>query len=170
MSRRLHLPERKRNPFTASKAGGRAISALMLPLFIVLPPKGFGVLTTTGRKTGKRRHKCIHAIRRGDRAYIVMIRPVEHAIRTRRISAWVLNIRADPAVELRVRDGSFTGLARELTGTADIAQAEEIYCETINPFDYVECLFHRPGRPTRAKIEELHRSWFEHGVPLVVEL
>jgi len=82
----------------------------------------------------------------------------------------VLNIRANPTVELRLRDGVLSGLARELTAPADIARAEEIYCRTINPFDYVECMFHRSGRPTRAKIEELHRSWFEHGVPLVIEL
>jgi hypothetical protein len=29
---------------------------------------------------------------------------------------------------------------------------------------------HRKGRPTRAKIVELHRAWFEGGVPLVIEL
>jgi deazaflavin-dependent oxidoreductase (nitroreductase family) len=166
----MDLPERKSNPFTKSTSGGRTISALMLPFFLLLPPKGFGVLITTGRRTGKRRRKCIHAIRQGDRVYVVMIRPVEHAIHTRHISAWVLNIRANATVELRLRDGIFTGLARELTEPADIAHAEEAYCRTINRFDYVECMFHRSGRPTRAKIEELHRSWFEHGVPLVIEL
>jgi deazaflavin-dependent oxidoreductase (nitroreductase family) len=166
----MQLPERKGNPFTKSTSGGRTISALMLPFFVVLPPRGFGVLTTTGRKTGKRRRKCIHAIRRGEEVYIVMIRPVESAIHTSHISAWVLNIRANPSVELRLRDGVFTGLARELTEPAEIAHAEEIYCRTINPFDYVECMFHRSGRPTRAKIEELHRSWFEHGIPLAIAL
>ncbi len=166
----MQLPERKRNPFFSSPGGGRAISALMLPFFVLLPPRGFGVLTTTGRKTRKRRRKCIHAIRQDDRVYIVMIRPTEHAIRTHHISAWVHNIRANPTVELRLREGVFTGLARELTDHADIAHAEETYCQTVNRFDYVECMFHRSGRPTRAKIEELHRSWFEHGVPLAIEL
>ena len=28
----------------------------------------------------------------------------------------------------------------------------------------------RPGRPTPAKIRELHRDWFAQGTPLVVEL
>jgi len=28
----------------------------------------------------------------------------------------------------------------------------------------------RSGRPTRTKIEELHRTWFERGTPLIVDL
>jgi hypothetical protein len=166
----LELPERKRNPFTNLQNGGRILSAMMLPLFQLCPPRGFGVLSTTGRKTGKRRPRCIHAIRQGERVYIVMIRPTPRAVETHSISAWVLNIRTHPVVGLRIRDGSFTGIARELSDPEEIAQATEIYCSTVNPFDYVECMFHRPGRPTRAKIEELHRSWFKHGAPLVIEL
>jgi len=26
------------------------------------------------------------------------------------------------------------------------------------------------GRPTRPKIEQLHRTWFERGTPLIVDL
>lgn len=44
------------------------------------------------------------------------------------------------------------------------------YCELVNRFDYLACMMHRPGRPTRAKIRELHRTWFDRGVPVVVEL
>ena len=39
----------------------------------------------------------------------------------------------------------------------------EAYCETVNPIDYVECVIWRSGRPTRAKIKELHRNWFHDG-------
>jgi deazaflavin-dependent oxidoreductase (nitroreductase family) len=163
------LPERKRNPFMRSATGGRVLSAMMLPYFTARPPSGFGVLTTTGRRTGKARSKCIHAIRADDRAYIVMIRPTVEAIATSWVSAWVLNIRADPKVRLRIRGATFAGAARELRDGAELEQAAETYCETVNPFDYVECAFHRGGRPTRAKIKELHRSWFQNGIPLVVE-
>jgi deazaflavin-dependent oxidoreductase (nitroreductase family) len=162
--------ERERNLFTHSKGGGRTLSALMLPLFTVRPPRGFGVITTTGRRTGKQRRKCIHAVRDGDKAYIVMIRPTPSAIAANSIAAWMLNLRADPSVRLRIRGGTFAGRARELRDPAEIERATTTYCGTVNPFDYVECAFHRPGLPTRAKIEELHRSWFEHGIPLVVEL
>ncbi len=163
------IAERKRNPFMRSAQGGRILSALMLPLFLVRPPAGFGVLTTTGRKTGKARRKCIHVIRRGPKAYIVMLGPVLLG-RPGAVSAWLLNVRADPRVRLRIRGGTFAGVARELTDAAEIAQAMAVYCSTVSRFDYIECAFHRGGRPTRAKIEELHRGWFENGVPLVVEL
>ena len=112
----------------------------------------------------------IHVIRRGEEAYIVMIRPTVQAIETGRVAAWVLNIRADPKVRLRIWGGTYAGIAREPQDPEEIAKVTDIYCETINLFDYMECVFHRGGRPTRAKIEELHRSWFEHGIPLVIEL
>jgi deazaflavin-dependent oxidoreductase (nitroreductase family) len=173
-SRRINLTmfptERKRNVFIQSASGGRLLSALMLPLFTVRPPRGFGVLTTTGRRSGKARPKCIHAVRSGDSAYIVMIRPAKELVEMNWVSAWVLNIRADPNVQLRLPEGTFQGVARELSDPAEIREAADVYCAATNLFDYTECVFHRGGRPTRAKIEELHRSWFEHGIPLVVEL
>lgn len=164
------LVEHKTNPFTRSSQGGRTLSALMLPFFLLRPPAGFGVLTTTGRKTGRMRQRCMHVVRRGDKAYIVMLRPNPTAIRKRSISAWVLNIRANPEVSLRIRGGTFMGVARELQDPTEIRTAEEAYRAHINPFDYAECAFHRRGLPTRAKIDELHRNWFEHGVPLEIDL
>jgi deazaflavin-dependent oxidoreductase (nitroreductase family) len=162
--------ERKGNIFMQSARGGRTLSALMLPLFALRPPKGFGVLTTTGRRSGKARPKCIHVIRSSNTAYIVMIRPTKELVERNWASAWVLNIRAEPKVRMRMRGGTFAGVARELTDPAEIEKAADTYCAVVNPFDYIECTFHRSGRPTRAKIEELHRSWFENGIPLVVEL
>jgi deazaflavin-dependent oxidoreductase (nitroreductase family) len=157
---RLYVSERQHNPFVRTATGGRVLSALMLPWFTVLPPAGFGVLRTTGRRTGKARRKCIRAIRSGNKAYIVSIRP----------TAWLKNVRANPNVRLRVRGGTFTGRARELSGPVEAEQAMEAYCETLNATDYAECTLHRRGRPTRSKIKELHRTWFNEGIPLVVEL
>jgi deazaflavin-dependent oxidoreductase (nitroreductase family) len=162
------VSERKRNLFMRSKTGGRILSAMMLPLFTVRPPAGFGVLTTTGRRTGRARRKCVHVIRSGSRAYIVMIRPP--AAPASLTSAWVLNIRANPNVRLRIRGGTFAGVAQELGEPQEIQRAMEVYCEKVNLFEYVECAFHLGGRPTRAKIQDLHRSWFDTGIPLVVEL
>jgi deazaflavin-dependent oxidoreductase (nitroreductase family) len=156
----LYVAERKHNPFINSPTGGRVLSALTFPRFMVLPPKGFGVLTTTGRKTGKKRRKCVRAIRDGDKAYIVSIRP----------TGWLSNVRANPNVRLRIRTGTFDGVVREPRDQAEAREAMEAYCEAINPNDYVECLLWRRGRPTRSKIKELHRAWFEKGTPLVVEL
>lgn len=152
--------ERLRNPFLRS---GRLLSASMLPLFQLRPPAGFGVLTTTGRKTGKARRKCVRAIRSADdsRVYIVSIDGAGNG--------WVKNIEANPHVRLRVRGGRFMGVARRLRETAETQEAMATYCEPVNPFDYVECANWRKGRPTQSKIKQLHRTWFERGVPLVVE-
>jgi deazaflavin-dependent oxidoreductase (nitroreductase family) len=162
-----YVSERKRNPFVRSKTGGRILSASMLPAFMALPPLDWGVLTTIGRRTGKRRPKCVRAVRSGDQVYIVSIRPFHAGTVT---AAWVLNIRADPSVSLRLRHGRFTGVARELSDPAEVRRVKELYCETLRPFDFVSCALHRPGWPTRAKVKALHRSWFDKGIRLAVQL
>ena len=83
------------------------VYALMLPFLQLLPSPGFGVITTTGRKTGKARRKCIRVVRRGDRAYLVQLRPPALAMeRPTAVAAWVWNIRANPNVKLRIRGGT----------------------------------------------------------------
>jgi deazaflavin-dependent oxidoreductase (nitroreductase family) len=162
--------ERTRNPFIGGKMtvlgvsfhGGRILSASQLDWFTVLPPKGFGVLTTTGRKSGKKRRKCVRAIRRGEQVYIVSIGGAR--------AAWLKNLQADPRVSLRIRGGRFKGSARELGEGPEVEPAKTAYCETVNPFDYAECALWRRGRPSRARIVDLHRGWFKEGTPLVVEL
>ncbi len=159
----MDASERKRNPLIKSPLGGRALSALHLPFFLIRPPRGYGVLTTTGRRTGKRRRRCIRAIRRGNRVFVVAIRGAER-------SGWAKNLRANPEVDLRLRGGRFKGVGRELRAGEESEQAREAYGESVHPFEYLEHLVWRPGRPTAASIRELHRDWFERGTPLVVEL
>ena len=143
----------------------------MLPFMLVWPPAGFGVLTMTGRKTGKRRRKCLRAIRRGDRVYLNMLRPPIVAVEKPNIvTAWVHNLRANPQVKLRIRGGTFVGVARELSDEDELQEAREAFCETVVPFDYGECNLHLRGMPSRAKIQELHRYWFDTGIPIVIEL
>ena len=142
--------------------GGRVLSAMQLPLFMLAPPKGFGVLTTTGRRSGKTRRKCVRAIRRGNKVYIVSIGGSR--------AAWMKNIRADPRVSVRIRGGTFAGSARELLDPAELELAITAYSGTVNAFDYAECALWRKGRPSRAKIQDLHRGWFREGIPLVVGL
>jgi deazaflavin-dependent oxidoreductase (nitroreductase family) len=153
-----------------SAADGRRLSAAMLPLFLLRPPAGFGVITTTGRKSGQPRRKCVRVIRAGDRAYLVALRPPAVAIdNPSLVNAWVWNIRANPEVSLRIRGGTFQGLARELTTPTEIAQARTVLCDTVNRFDTAECAMHLRGRPTRAKIEALHAYWFDTGIPVAIE-
>ena len=164
-----HAAKHKR--LIRSARDGRLLSALMLPFFLVRPPSGFGVITTTGRKTGKTRRKCIRVTRRGNQAYIVQLRPPELAMTSPSIvAAWVWNIRSNPNVTLRIRGGTFAAVARELTDPVELEEAREALCETVNLFDYGECSVHLRGLPSRAKIKELHRYWFDTGIPLVVDL
>jgi deazaflavin-dependent oxidoreductase (nitroreductase family) len=164
-----HASKHKR--LIRSARGGRILSALMLPFFLVRPPSGFGVITTTGRKTGKTRRKCIRAIRRGSKTYIVQLRPPEVAMtRPSAVAAWVWNIRSNPNVKLRIRGGTFAGVARELKDPAELAEARDALCETVNLFDFGECNVHLRGLPTPSKIKELHHYWFDTGIPLVVDL
>jgi deazaflavin-dependent oxidoreductase (nitroreductase family) len=154
--------EREHNPFLRSARGVRALSVLQRPFFTVLPPPGFGVLTTTGRRTGKTRRTPVRAIRRGNYAYLVAIGGGRNA--------WLKNIRANPHVRLRVQGGTLSGVAGEPDVGAEALDAKAAYCETVNWFDYFECSIWRKGRPTRSKIKQLHRTWFEKGTPVVIEL
>jgi deazaflavin-dependent oxidoreductase (nitroreductase family) len=150
---------------------GRVLSAFMLPLMRWSPPAGFGVLTTTGRKTGKPRSKCVRVIRRGERAYLVALRPPHVAVvRPDAVHAWVWNIRANPTVQLRIPGGTFDGVAREISDSAELRRAESAICDTVHPTDYAECALHLRGLPTRTKIQQLHRYWFDTGIPVVIDL
>jgi deazaflavin-dependent oxidoreductase (nitroreductase family) len=164
-----HAPKHRR--LIRSARHGRWLSALMLPGVLVWPGPGYGVITTTGRKTGKARRRCIRVSRRGNKVYIVSLRPPEIAmVRPSVVAAWVWNIRSNPNVTLRIRGGTFAGLARELTDPVELAEARAAYCEKVNLMDYGECALHLRGLPTHTKIEELNRYWFDTGIPLVVDL
>jgi deazaflavin-dependent oxidoreductase (nitroreductase family) len=154
-----------------SARDGRVLSAMMLPLLRVSPATGFGVLTTTGRKTGKPRSKCVRAIRRGDCAYLVALRPPNVAVdNPGAVHAWVWNIRSDPRVRLRIPGGTFDGFAREITDPAELERARTVICETFHALDYAECALHLRGLPARSKIQELHRYWFQTGIPVAIDL
>ncbi|TDH56165.1 nitroreductase family deazaflavin-dependent oxidoreductase [Mycobacterium eburneum] len=154
-----------------TRRDARVLSGLMLPLLRWSPPAGFGVLTTTGRKTGKLRSKCVRVIRQGRRAYLVALRPPHVAVtRPDAVHAWVWNIRADPRVRLRIPGGMFDGVAYEITDTAELARARAAICDAVHATDYAECALHLRGLPTRTKIQELHRYWFDTGIPVAIQL
>ncbi len=163
--------EEKHRRLLRSAGDGRRLSAAMLPFFLLRPPVGFGVLTTTGAKTGQRRRKCVRVLTVGSTAYLVALRPPAVAIaKPSFVNAWVWNIRSNPRVSLRIRGGAHSGMARELTDPAELARARALLCETVNRFDTAECVVHLRGRPTRAKIEELHAYWFDTGIPVAIDL
>jgi deazaflavin-dependent oxidoreductase (nitroreductase family) len=160
--RAAYLEGERGNPLTTSPKGGRILSAMQMPFFQVLPPSGIAVLTTTGRKTGRKRRKCVRAIRRGNKVFVVSLRG--------RYGAWHMNLVASPCVELRMRGGRFRGIAREIRDPAEHAAAREAYCDTVTRFDRLEYLNHRKGWPTPEQIRALHTRWFSVGAPVVVDL
>jgi len=164
--------EPKHRRLITSPRHGQILSALMLPDYYTFgTPLGHGVLTSTGRKTGKPRRKVIRAIRQGNRVYIVQLRPPKPAIQTPlKISAWVWNIRANPHVQLKIGRCSYAAVVREIDTLDELARAREIFCEPVYMVDYGECLLHLKGLPSPQKIRDLHRYWFDTGVPLVAEL
>ena len=160
--RRAYLEGHRRNPLTTTDTGGRILSASQLPWFLLLPPRGFGVLTTTGRKTGKARRKCVRAIRDGDVVYLVSLKG--------RSGAWFRNLEANPEVKLRISGGFFRGRAREITDPAELERASSVYASHVNRLDWIEYRMHRADSPTEAKIRGMHAKWFNDGTPVIIEL
>lgn len=113
------MAERTRNPLTSSATGGRVLSGMQLPLFMVRPPANYGVLTTRGRKSGKRRRRCVRAVRASDKVVIV-------AIKGERTS-WLKNLRANPEISLRIRSGSVAGTTRQ-PRDEEWGALKEAYC------------------------------------------
>lgn len=144
-----------------TRGGARLVNVVTLPWWSVWAPSGAGILKTVGRKTGKRRPRSLRVIVRGRKAYFVSIGGD--------LAAWVKNLRASPRVILRVNGKRLNGLAREPRDEHELQQAKMAYCATVNPMDYFVCWLHRRGLPTRSKIEDLHRTWFEYGIPFIIE-
>jgi deazaflavin-dependent oxidoreductase (nitroreductase family) len=155
------VADRARNPFLNSPAGGRTLSNLQLPLFLLRPPPGYGVITALGRKTGKRRRLCIRAVRRGNVVYTVSIKGGR--------AGWAGNALANDSVDLRLPGGRFRGRARPIRDEERDA-ARDAYCEPLGLFTWLEYRMWRSDRPTPEKIRELHRTWFERGLPLAIDL
>jgi deazaflavin-dependent oxidoreductase (nitroreductase family) len=163
--------EPKHRRLITSPKHGQILSALMLPDYTFGTPPGHGILTSTGRRTGKPRRKVIRAIRQGNHVYLVQLRPPTPAIqRPLTVSAWVLNIRANPHVQLKLGRRTYAAVVREIDAPAELARARETFCEPVHMVDYGECVLHLKGAPSRQKIRDLHRYWFDTGVPLVAEL
>lgn len=62
--------------------------------------------------------------------------------------------------------GAYLGPQRVREIAIQLVQARAALCDTVNPFDISECATHLRGRPTQAKIEELHAYWSTREFPL----
>lgn len=154
-------PGHNRSFLTTTVSGGRLLSKMQAPWFLAFPPRGFGVLTTTGRKSGQPRRTCVRAVRDGSTIYLVAIGGEQ--------TGWLRNVRANPEVRLRIRGGTFRGVARRLD-TAESGRARKLYSSYTGLFEYLESLAHMPGRPRRERLTKMHQHWFDTGSPIAVDL
>ncbi|GEM_PF-1757693 len=148
---RLHTPQ-----------GARILNAVIRPLWARFPPRGFGLITTVGRRSGRVRHRPVRVIVTDHTAYLVAI--------VGEYSDWLRNLRAAPRVGLRARGIRTTGRARGLHDETETRNARELYCRRVHLCDYVECFLHLRGRPSRRKFEQLHERWFRMGTPLAIDI
>lgn len=140
-------------------------------VFAVYTPRGHAVLTTIGRKSGRRRHNYVRAIQRRDKIYIVMMRLPEVALeRPLFVSAWLRNIRTNPNVGIRLGRRVHAGVAQEVSDPDELELARAALCSTVHAIDWAEFILHARGLPSPAKIKALHRYWFDTGIPLIIDL
>jgi hypothetical protein len=84
-------------------------------------------------------------------------------------TGWLRNLRANPRAKLRIRGGTFRGVARELEHD-ESDRARKLYSSYTGLFEYLESLAHMPGRPRRQRLTKMHQHWFDSGSPIAVDL
>jgi deazaflavin-dependent oxidoreductase (nitroreductase family) len=151
------------NPFAGSRGYARLSNIFMRPLFRLLPvPRGFALLTVTGRRTGRPRQRPVRAVRRDDTLYAVAMLGER--------SDWLRNVRVEPRVEAKVGGRRYKGRAREISEAGERETAIELYVGEVFPADYSDYVGYHWGWPNRRKIEEAHRRWAVEGVMVTIEL
>jgi deazaflavin-dependent oxidoreductase (nitroreductase family) len=151
------------NPFAQSKTFHRLGNFTLTPIWNFLPtPKGLALVTATGRKSGKQRKRAMRVVVRGDRAYA-------SAILGNRAD-WVKNVRANPAVTLKIGGKTQGAIARPLVDAGERAPAAEAYRPIAGWYDYFDYVSFVWGLPTRSNVLRVHDVWFEKGTPVVFEL
>ncbi|MEL7158017.1 MAG: nitroreductase family deazaflavin-dependent oxidoreductase [Actinomycetota bacterium] len=153
-------PKKRRNPLTASSVGGRVLSSSQLPWFLARPPRDYGVLETIGRNSGQRRRCCLRIVEHDKQAGIV-------AIGGRGVG-WLANLTESPEVRIRTRQGWRSANARVVADFPEALRSK--YHESNGLFCYGEYLMWRPGRPTAEGIRDLHRTWLDTGVLVLLDL
>jgi len=151
------------NPFAKSRWFHRLANYSGPPAFFrVLPlPRGFTLLTVTGRRSGKRRRRPIRAIRDGTTLYAVAILGER--------SDWLRNLRANPKAQARMGVRTRAISMREVTDPTEREQATQLYVETVVPYDYFDVPIVDWTVPTPARIRKSHRDWLQRGILVALE-
>jgi len=151
------------NPFAKSRWFHRLANISgMWVFFRLLPaPRGFALLTVTGRRTGKRRRRPIRAIRDGSTLYAVAILGER--------SDWLRNLRANPKAQTRVGVRTREITMREIMDPVEREKAQQLYIETVVPYDYFDVPIVDWTFPTPARIRKSHRDWLQRGILVALE-
>ena len=152
------------NPFAKSRWFHRLANVSGMPMFFrLLPaPRGVALLTVTGRRSGKLRRRPIRAIREGTSLYAVAILGAR--------SDWLGNLRANPQARARAGTRTREVTLREITDPAEREKAEQLYVETVVPYDYFDVPIVEWAWPSPSRIRRSHREWLERGTLVALEL
>ena len=152
------------NPFARSRWFHRLANVSGMWIFFrLLPvPRGFALLTVTGRRTGRRRRRPIRAIRDGTTIYVVAILGER--------SDWLRNVRANPRATARLSTRTRPVTVREITEPSERQNAAEQYVETVVPYDYFDVPIVDWTWPSASSIRRSHREWLERGTLVALEL
>ncbi len=141
----------------------RLSNATLARLFGLLPmPRGFVLLTVTGRRSGVPRRRPVRAVRRDNTFYAVALLGER--------SDWLRNVRKEPQVRVKAGGRTRAGVAREITEGPERETAAELYTREVVPYDYVDYPSVHWSFPTRGKIVDSHRRWVENGVLVAIDL
>ena len=151
------------NPFATSRWYHKLSNIFMAPMFRMTPmPRGFALLTVTGRTSGKSRRRPIRAIRSGDTLYAVAVLGER--------SDWLRNVRKQPRVRAKVGGRTYDATAREVSEPAERREAEELYINEVPLYDYIDVPMVEWSIPTRRNLLEAHRRWLDRGVLVAIDL
>ena len=152
------------NPFARSRWFHRLANVSGMWIFFrLLPvPRGFALLTVTGRRTGRRRRRPVRAIRDGTTIYVVAILGER--------SDWLRNVRANPRATARLSTRTRPVTVREITEPSERQNAAEQYVETVVPYDYFDVPIVDWTWPSASSIRRSHREWLERGTLVALEL
>jgi deazaflavin-dependent oxidoreductase (nitroreductase family) len=124
-------------------------------------PRGYAVLTTIGRRTGRTRRSCVRAVMTGDRAILVATGG--------RGCAWLVNLEAHPVVELHIGRSSRRGTAR--LAASDVARTlTREFADPVYNWDRLASVVNQRGLPTTARIRAMHQRWCREGLMALVDL
>jgi deazaflavin-dependent oxidoreductase (nitroreductase family) len=156
------------NPFATSRWFHKVGHATNTMFWRLIPtPAGLAVITTTGRKTGRHRQRAIRAV--GIRAAGTSERLYAVAMLGQR-SDWLHNIRANPAVRIKLGRRTYDAAAREVVDPDERQEAAEAYVRIAGSFDYFDYANLRWSLPSRDRVLQSLEEVLDTGVPVVFEI